>query len=196
MIASNPLPRRFRRVMSRRVVVVSGGIFLIALAPPLSAQKTYAIGVAGGAAIPVGNFGDTSSSGYNATVALAIGSADLPVGIRFDGIYNHFSQKNATSHQSTTTSARIVGGLVDLVFTFPGTTAKTYLVAGAGYYNTKAQISGAKADNNIGFNGGLGATFGLGPIATFVETRYHSISRNATKGGVIQFIPVTIGLLF
>ena len=169
----------------------------LASASPAAAQKTYALGVAGGGAIPVGTFADTKSSGYNATVALAIGSADLPVGIRFDAIYNHFARKDdAAQPTPPATTGRIIGGLVDLILTFPGTTAKSYVVAGAGLYNTKSQVSGAKADNNIGFNGGLGVTFALGPIATFVETRYHSISRNATKGGVIQFVPVTIGLLF
>jgi hypothetical protein len=120
----------------------------------------------------------------------------LPIGVRFDGIYDHFSQKTGVPQAIAPGNARIIGGILDLLYTFPGTTAKSYVIAGAGYYNTKAQSIGAKADNNIGFNGGLGATFGFGPVATFVETRYHSISRKAAKGGVVQFVPITIGLLF
>ena len=163
------------------------------------AQKTYALGIAGGAAFPVGNLGDIEKSGVNGSIVLAVGGSELPVGIRFDGIYNRFSRKeNATPLTGSTAvyDMRIVGGLVNFIFTFPGTTAKPYLIAGAGYYNTKALQSDAKADNNIGFNGGVGASFALGPFATFLETRYHSISRNANKGGVIQFVPVTFGLLF
>jgi hypothetical protein len=164
----------------------------------LVAQKTYAFAIAGGAAVPVGQFGDVEASGYNGTVAVAIGSADVPVGVRFDGIYNHFSRKDVSTPPGgvATADARIAGGLVNLIFAFPGTTAKAYFVAGVGYYNTKAQVSGAKADNNIGYNGGVGITFGSRRFATFVETRYHGISRSAGKGGVIHFVPVTIGLLF
>jgi len=57
-------------------------------------------------------------------------------------------------------------------------------------------VAGAKSQNDFGFNAGLGATFGVGPIAMFFESRYHSISRNAAKGGVIQFVPITLGLMF
>jgi hypothetical protein len=89
-----------------------------------------------------------------------------------------------------------MGALANLVYAFPGTTAKPYLVAGAGFYSTKSMFSGSKADTDWGFNAGVGATFGLGPFATFIESRYHSISRSADKGGVIQYVPVTFGLLF
>jgi len=48
-------------------------------------QKSYALGIAGGAVIPVGRLGDTQKTGYNATATLAIGVSDLPIGVRFDG---------------------------------------------------------------------------------------------------------------
>jgi opacity protein-like surface antigen len=83
-----------------------------------------------------------------------------------------------------------------LIFAFSGTSAKPYVVVGGGLYNTKGDIPGAKSQNNLGFNAGLGATFGLGPVAAFLESRYHSISRKDIKGGVIQFVPITVGLLF
>jgi hypothetical protein len=176
----------------------TGALLLVGVAAPVAAQKTYALGIAAGTAVPAGGFADTKATGYNATVSLAIGSGDIPIGLRVDGIYNHFSRKaDATSQQTAaTTGANIVGGLVDLIYAFPGTTAKAYVIAGVGYYHTKIQGSGAAADNNIGFNGGVGVTFGAGPVAMFFETRYHSISRNAAQGGVVQFVPVTIGLLF
>jgi hypothetical protein len=184
--------------LKTRYLLATGSLLLMALAPTVSAQKAYALGIGGGAAVPAGKFGDTKATGYSATVSAAVGSGDIPIGLRVDGIYNHFPRKaDATSQQTAaTTGADIVGGLVDLIYAFPGTTAKAYVIAGAGYYNTKIQGSAAKADNNIGFNGGVGVTFGAGPIAMFFETRYHSISRSAAKGGVVQFVPVTIGFLF
>jgi hypothetical protein len=48
----------------------------------------------------------------------------------------------------------------------------------------------------LGFNAGLGVTFGIGPAAAFLESRYHTISRKDAKGGAIQFVPITVGLLF
>ena len=161
------------------------------------AQKSYALGIGGGAAVPVGKLGDTQKTGYNAMAVLAIGVSDLPLGVRFDGIYNHLAH-NSTISQSGAASVdlRIAAALGNLVFTFPGTTAKAYVVGGGGVYNTKADIAGAKSENSFGVNGGLGATFGFGPFATFLEVRYHSISRSAAKGGVYQFVPVTLGVLF
>ncbi|HUQ99495.1 MAG TPA: outer membrane beta-barrel protein [Gemmatimonadaceae bacterium] len=164
-----------------------------------SGQKTYALGVGGGPAIPVGqHLSDTQKTGYNAAVMLAIGVADLPLGIRLDGMLNQFPRRDVLTPQSGAGaySFRVMGALANLVYAFPGTSAKPYLVAGAGLYTTKSMFEGAKAERDWGFNAGVGATFGLGPFATFIESRYHSISRSAEKGGVIQFVPVTVGLLF
>jgi hypothetical protein len=172
--------------------------FITSLAFPLSvlAQKTYAIGAGGGAAIPVGKLSDAQSTGYNGIVVLAIGVAELPIGVRFDGIYNKFAYRTAPVGSPSASDLRVVAALANLVFAFSGSNAKPYAIVGGGLYNTKGDIAGAKSENNFGFNAGLGATFGLGPFAAFLESRYHTISRNAAKGGVIQFVPITIGFLF
>ena len=163
---------------------------------PLLGQKTYALGAGGGGAIPVGRLSDTQSTGYNGIVVLAIGVAELPIGIRFDGIYNKFAFRTAPVGSAAASDLRVVAAVGNLLFAFSGTSAKPYALIGGGLYNTKGDIPGAKSENNFGFNAGLGATFGLGPLAAFIESRYHSISRNAAKGGVIQFVPITVGLLF
>ena len=160
-----------------------------------SAQKSYAVGIAGGAAIPVGKLGDVQKTGYSALVILAVGSPDRQFGLRFDGIYNNLTH---TTTPAGTTSAdfRVVGALVNLVYAFPGTYAKPYVVAGGGWYGSKVDTTGAKSQSNIGFNAGLGTTFGFGPAAAFIEARYHTISRSVAKGGVFQFVPITFGLMF
>jgi hypothetical protein len=130
---------------------------------------------------------------------LAIGVADLPLGLRLDGVFAQFPRRDVVTPQTGGAgghSFRIMGALANIVYAFPGTTAKPYVIAGAGLYSTKAIVAGSKRDNDWGFNAGVGATFGLGPFASFIESRYHSISRSADKGGVVQFVPVTIGLLF
>ena len=169
---------------------------LITLSPrSVIAQKGYAVGLGGGAAIPVGKLADVQKTGYSALVLLAVGSPDLPIGLRFDGIYNNLT--HATTPTGTATGDfRVAGGLINLVYAFPGTYAKPYLVAGGGWYNSKADTTGAKSQSNFGFNAGLGTTFGFGPAAAFIEARYHTISRSVAKGGVFQFVPVTFGLMF
>jgi hypothetical protein len=167
------------------------------LMPSLAAaQKGYALGVAGGAAIPVGKLGDVQKTGYSALVTLALGSPDLPIGVRIDGIYNKLTQETPAVGSAAAGDFRVVGALLNLVYAFPGTYAKPYVLAGAGWYGSKVDTTGAKAQNSLGFNGGLGITFGFGPAAAFLEARYHSVSRTVAKGGVYHFVPITFGLMF
>jgi hypothetical protein len=174
------------------LLILAFGTLMPALA---SAQKGYALGIGGGAAIPVGKLGDLQKTGYSALVTLALGSPDFPIGVRIDGIYNSLTHATPASG-ATSGDLRVAGVLLDLVYAFPGTYAKPYLLAGAGWYASKVDTTGAKAQNNVGFNGGLGITFGFGPAAAFLEARYHSISRTVAKGGVFQFVPITFGLMF
>jgi|SRR5947209_5375064 len=169
---------------------------LTALMPSAAAaQKGYALGVGGGAAIPVGKLGDMQKTGYSALVTLALGSPDVPIGVRFDGVYNKLTQATRAG-ALTAGDFRVAGALLNLVYAFPGTYAKPYVLAGAGWYGSKVDTTGAKAQNSLGVNGGLGITFGFGPAAAFLEARYHSVSRTAAKGGVFQFVPITFGLMF
>jgi opacity protein-like surface antigen len=168
----------------------------LAVSVPAFGQKTYALGVGGGASIPVAKLSDSQRTGYNGIIVLAVGVAELPIGIRLDGIYNSFVFRTAPVGSPSGSDLRVLGALGNLIYAFSGTSAKPYLIVGGGVYNTKRDIPGEKSDNNFGFNAGLGATFAVGPFATFLESRYHSISRNADKGGVIQFVPITFGLLF
>src|SRR5438105_1374929 len=160
------------------------------------AQKTYALGFGGGAAIPVGKLSDTQKTGYNALVAFVVGVADLPFGVRLDGIYNNLSRSEPSGAAVSTFDLRVSAALANLVFALPGSTAKAYIIAGGGLYNSKANVAGAKSQNAFGVNAGLGATFGFGPFGTFLESRYHSVSRSESKGGVYQFVPITVGVLF
>jgi hypothetical protein len=158
-------------------------------------QKTYAVVLGGGAAIPVAKLNDLQKTGYSAIAALAIGVADLPLGVRFDAVYNNLRAKTQ-SGATASSDFRVMGALANLIFAFPGTSAKPYVIVGGGLYNSKADVPGARSQNNVGVNAGLGATFGIGPFAIFLESRYHSISRGVKKGGVFQFVPITFGVMF
>jgi hypothetical protein len=164
-----------------------------------AAQNSYAIGLGGGLAIPVGRLKDAQTSGFNGLVSLALGVAELPIGVRIDGIYNQFPRSGNTSPASgasNTYSFRASGILGNLIFAFPGTSTKGYAIAGGGLYYTKLDLAGAKSERDPGLNAGAGVTFGLGPIASFVEARYHFIRRPPDKGGVIHFVPITLGIMF
>jgi hypothetical protein len=172
---------------------------LLGMSSSAFGQKTFAIALGGGVAIPVGKLADAQNTGPSALAALAIGVADSPLGVRFDGIYNNLVRGAeavpAQGSSVSTANFRVMGVLANLVFAFPGTSAKSYVLVGGGLYNSKVEPN-EKSQNNFGFNAGLGATFGVGPFATFIESRYHTISRKTNKGGVYQFVPITFGVMF
>jgi hypothetical protein len=188
--------------MKRAIVSLATllAIALLALAPTALAQKSYALGISGGAAIPTGDFSDGQSTGYAVTGFLALGVPGLPLGVRFDGIYNDFSGRTVMpaggGSGTTNPRIRVMGLLGSLIYSFPGTAAKPYLVTGGGIYNIKADVPGVRSDNDFGYSAGFGSTFGVRQLAAFIEARYHSISREAVAGGNIQFVPITLGIVF
>jgi hypothetical protein len=72
-------------------------------------------------------------------------------------------------------------------------TATPYLIAGAGWYNSKADEDGAESSSEFGINGGIGARFALSGFSTFAEVRFHNIFSDPKSA---QFIPLTFGILF
>jgi hypothetical protein len=180
------------------VAITVAGLLSGATTSAAFAQKTYALAIGGGAAIPVGKLKDTQNTGVSGIVALALGVAELPIGVRFDGVYNRFprSDLNFPQSGSASNSFRITGILGNLIYTVAGASVKSYVIAGGGFYNTRLDVAGSKSETDLGLNGGAGLTFGLGPAAGFLEARYHFIRRAPADGGVIHFVPITIGLMF
>ena len=188
-------------MMKSRILILTALVAAASLGLPRNglAQKSYALGISGGVAIPAGNFGDSASTGYAVTGFIALGVPDLPVGVRFDGVFNKFSGRSFPSTDGAgreTPDVRVMGLLGNLIYSFSGTTAKPYLVTGGGIYNLKADVAGAKSQNDFGFNAGFGATFGLRSLAGFIEARYHGVSRDEANGGNVQFVPITLGIMF
>jgi hypothetical protein len=173
-------------------------IGVISISAESAAQKSYALGIGGGAAIPVGRMSNTQKTGVNGLISLALGVAELPIGVRIDGIYNELprNERSLPVGSSGTSNLRILGVLGNAVYAFSGTSVKTYLIAGGGLYNTRFDVDGAKSENHLGLNAGAGMTFGFGPITSFIESRYHFISRQPAQGGVLHFVPITFGLMF
>jgi hypothetical protein len=159
------------------------------VAAPMDAQRRTSVGFAAGATVPVGDLGDGTSTGFHVLGTLAVsGTASTPIGFRIDGMYNSLSGKNSGPDVNVWT----VNG--NLVYAFPGgTTATPYIIAGAGWYNAKADESGAESSSDIGINAGIGARFALSGFSTFAEVRFHNIFSDPNSA---QMIPLTFGILF
>lgn len=162
-----------------------------AAASTSSAQSTkpVSLGISAGAAIPVSDFGNDYSTGWNGTVSLGFNSYGSPIGFRVDGMYNSFSAKKGVSLPD----ARIASANANIVYALPGTGMRPYLIGGAGIYSRKYDFAGAPTSNDLGLNGGIGASFPLSGFNTFVEARLHHVfTDNLAK----DFIPVTFGISF
>jgi hypothetical protein len=162
---------------------------MVALSGTAQAQRRTSVGFAAGATVPVGDLGDATSTGFHILGTLAIsGSASAPLGFRIDGMYNSLSGTSSGPDVNVWT----VNG--NLVYAFPGgMTATPYIIAGAGWYNSKADESGAESSSDIGINAGIGARFALSGFSTFAEVRFHNIFSDPNSA---QMIPLTFGILF
>jgi hypothetical protein len=156
----------------------------------LSAQssKPVSFGIAGGAAIPFGDFSNVYSTGYNGTVALGLSPVGFPVGLRFEGSYNKFLGR---SDVGTHADIRIIAGTANLVYSLPGVGIRPYLIGGVGYYSRKADLANAQTINTFGANAGAGVMFPLSDFNAYVEARGHIVFSDGPR-----FVPVTFGVLF
>ena len=171
------------------VAAIAAATATVALSGTAQAQRRTSVGFAAGATVPVGDLGDATSTGFHILGTLAIsGSASAPLGFRIDGMYNSLSGKSSGPDVNVWT----VNG--NLVYAFPGgMTATPYIIAGAGWYNSKADESGAESSSDIGINAGIGARFALSGFSTFAEVRFHNIFSDPNSA---QMIPLTFGILF
>jgi len=158
----------------------------------LSAQSSnpVSLGIAAGAAIPVSDFSNAYSTGYNGTVALGLSSVGSPLGLRFEGAYNKFIGRNDIGNQP---DSRIIAGTANVVYSLPGVGIKPYLIGGGGYYSLKIDLPNAQSVNKFGLNGGIGALFPLSGFNTYVEARVHDVFTDVSS---TWFVPVTFGIMF
>jgi opacity protein-like surface antigen len=164
-------------------------------------------GIAGGASVPLSSFGDGVNTGYNVTGMVNVGVPLSPIGFRGEVGWNRFDLSDA----SLSGNVRMMNGALNVVMA-PSTimTAKPYFIAGVGAYNVKSSIDqGALAtpdalfdptgressSTRLGFNGGIGFAFGLGPVGTLLEARYVTV--NGKNGsGSLSFVPISFGITF
>jgi opacity protein-like surface antigen len=170
--------------------LVVAGVSLAGAQLSAQAPKPFTIGIAGGAAIPLGDLADLYNTGYNGTASLGLSSFGSPIGLRFEGMYNKILGRDDVGNPP---DARIVAGTANLVYGLPGVGIRPYLIGGAGYYGLKPDVDNIESENKLGLNGGLGAMFPLSGFNTFVEARLHHVFTDVSS---TQFVPVTFGILF
>ena len=167
-------------------------ILAMAATSPARAQLSVMpvhIGIAGGGTIPLGDFGNTFNTGFNATGTVAITPPLLPLGFRIDGAYNQFGSKGTSSLK-----AKIAGLTANVTYGLGGFLVTPYLIGGGGYYRVSSSLAGGTAaSNHGGFNIGGGVNLPLMVFKGFAEARYNHVS---TSGGSTSFVPVTVGLMF
>jgi hypothetical protein len=180
--------------LKRSLFLAIAAIALVAAPRVSHAQlglvKPFQLGVAGGAAQPMSDLSNSAKLGYNATAALGINLPFIPLGIRVDGAYNQFGEKAGIGAKMRTVSAT-----GNLVWRLPSVGLSPYLIGGAGLYMVSVTPTGASAqtDNHLGWNAGAGVNLPLSVFKAFVEARYNRVSVN---NGSMQFVPVTLGIMF
>jgi hypothetical protein len=180
--------------LKRSLFLAIAAIALVAAPRVSHAQlglvKPFQIGVAGGGSLPMSDLSNSSNTGYNGTVALGINLPFIPVGIRVDGAYNSFGVKGAAN-----TKLNLVSATGNVVWRLPSMGVSPYLIGGAGLYMASVSAPGASSnsDNHLGWNAGAGINLPVSIFKAFVEARYNRISAN---GSSMEFVPVTVGLMF
>jgi opacity protein-like surface antigen len=167
------------------------GIALVAFPLESRAQastvvKPVQFGIAAGAAIPMSDFSDFASTGFNGTVTLGFNPALIPLGVRIDGAYNQFSLKGVSEN------ARIASATGNLVYSIPSTGVSPYLIGGIGFYNLSSS-GGGSSENDFGWNVGGGIKMPLSGFDTFIEARFNQVQ---TQDISTRFIPITFGIMF
>ena len=171
------------------------------LTAPAAAQGTggFQFGLTGGVSVPIEDASDAFDTGYNGGLVLNYELPTLPLGLRLDGDYRHFSMKTGGTNVSG--SAQILDGTANLVVGLRIVLVKLYALGGVGIYDVKfsADSAGASTSNSqteFGWNAGVGLAFVAGKLSIFVEGRYHEITLDSVPGGKFKFIPVSVGILF
>lgn len=171
--------------------VLAATALVAAVSTTAEAQEaSKGLGVYGGIALPMGDFGDAAELGF-----LVGGQYSIPLqnalGVRINADWNRFGLPDDVDGNWS-----LLGAMVNLTYNIETSTAlKPYLLGGLGFYQYTLDIDGlgSSDDSGLGFNIGAGYNFMAGGRNLFAEIRYVSIS---TDGDALTMLPVTIGIRF
>lgn len=172
------------------------GFAALAVVAAVSAAPAHAQGVTfslgGGLTMPLGDYGDATSTGFNGQVGVGFQPANLPIGFEVDG---HFilNSGNEDLVGDLDINSRILAGTVNAVYKFK--TAETsqfkpYIIAGLGMYNGKATgddvPDGVEGETDFGINAGAGFDVAVSSLALFVEGRFHNVFSDPSNTNLVN----------
>jgi hypothetical protein len=146
------------------------------------AQTVVGVGVGGGVAMPMGDFGDGYKMGYTAGAGLFIYPNAGNLGFRADVAYSSFESEASSDikFQPLSLMGNVLYRLGD------GTSSiAPYIVAGGGILSDEV--------SQFAFQGGLGLSIGSGNVRWFVEAKYLNSSKD---GFTTAFVPVIGGFSY
>jgi opacity protein-like surface antigen len=182
------MPRDKLAAMKTSLLILAAACVFAAAAP---AQSNTSISIAAGAVLPVGKLKDTQSAGEGGSAGLTFGASDNPFGLRLSVGYDRLGKKTVSGKEIL--GSHVISGNGDVLFTFPGSLTKPYLLAGLGELRMQSDSSGAKSSTRFGFDLGAGVSFPLGSRGAFLESKLQSISQKEAKP--VRYLQIVLGLL-
>ena len=185
-----------------------------ASSPASTAERPLSFGISGGLSLPTGNAGDVFSSGFNVDGLLEVRARPAsPVAFRFEAGYQRFAIKDEVRElfedfgAEIDGDARVISGVVNALYKFPGVAVRPYVLGGVGVFNVggSATISGIDESGELldedesgsitrfGFNVGGGLEVPLSGITAFGEIRFQSIR---TPDEPFNIVPIKVGIRF
>lgn len=180
--------------LASRAALVAGVTATLLAAPAAHAQWTPGLLVKAGATLPIGDFGDVVSTGYNVGVGVDFTQRLSPLGLRLELDFNE-NGFDEDAFGETDVKWRHIAGIANATFQQPG--SNLYLIGGVGLYRGYLSDIDDSDDTNVGINGGAGIRFNLTGFSTFVEARFHNLfNGDDAEGASTQFIPISFGVRF
>ena len=163
------------------------------------AQLATSLGVAAGASVPMGNFGDRTSTGYHLMLTLGVKAPLVPISLRAEGMFNEFDYNSdrgssgGASFRAVEKSARVWGATANAALSSSGLLGP-YVIGGIGVYRVTEAVpifGGTQSANDFGANFGGGVRFELSGFSAYAEARYHWVGDTD-----VRLLPITFGLSF
>jgi opacity protein-like surface antigen len=176
--------------------------------------RAVSFGVSGGLGIPTGDAGDVFASGFNVDALVEVQARPAsPLAFRFEAGYQRLELKDDIRDLfeelggDIDVNARIFSGLANVLYKFPGTTVRPYVLGGVGVFNLggSASISGFEefeeeldteesgSTTSFGYNVGGGLEVPLSGITVFGDVRFQQIR---IDGSGFNIVPIKVGIRF
>jgi opacity protein-like surface antigen len=171
---------------------LAAGLAAAVFAVPAQAQSMlpFSVEARTGLAFPTGDFGDALGMGYGLG-ANAIFNVTPNVGVYGGYSYTQFDFDSELI--DTDATYNLQGFDAGVRLGLPAAGFSPYVRGGVAYY--KGSVSdGPDSDSELGFQGGVGLDYALGPVVSFTpEVSYVTIPGD---GGDANFVRADVGLRF